>query len=151
VCGMEWTGPPAGEQTAWADACPMLDATAAQLAPAQLLHAPAFSYFEAMSAVQLMDAQMDAGLSRGGASNDDSVAELVGKGRAPLALSPQQLLAVLGRLTACEVRGGARFQTLSSIWNIGHTGRALNPPSLAVAVELMRCVLTHLTLPVARI
>ena len=30
---MEWTGPPAGEQTAWADACPMLDATAAQLAP----------------------------------------------------------------------------------------------------------------------
>jgi hypothetical protein len=103
-----WDGPVAGEQTAWADGCPLLDATSSVLTAAQLIHPPTFSYFEAMSAVQLMDPQMDAGLSHG----DDSgatVEELVVTGRAPLALSPRALLSVLGRLTACEVRAAGSW------------------------------------------
>ena len=52
-----------GETLVWRDVLPTLDAAAGEMALGDLLHGTCFSLHEAMSALQMFDPQMDAGMA----------------------------------------------------------------------------------------
>ena len=64
-----------------------------------MLQSEHFSLFEAMSAVEIGDPKMDAGLDTAAAPSPDA---LVDQGLAPLELSGSQLIATLDRLAAMQ-------------------------------------------------
>lgn len=83
----------------WRDVQHVLRQAADQLQPGELLHTESFSLFEAMSAIEIGDPKMDAGLDTANAPTAD---ELVQQGHAPDELSRDQVLAVMDQLFACQ-------------------------------------------------
>ena len=91
----------------WLDVQPALQAVSAQLQHGDMLHSHHFSLFEAMSAVEIGDPKMDAGLD---AANAPTAQALVDRGLAPLTLTPRQLIASMDQLTR-----------LQASWHAGNT------------------------------
>lgn len=87
------------ETDCWVDAQSVLLAVTEQLQHGQMMQSDHFSLFEAMSAVEIGDPKMDAGLDTATAPTPD---DLVDQGLAPLDLSASQLLATLDRLAAMQ-------------------------------------------------
>ena len=83
----------------WRDVQHVLKQAADELQPGELLHTESFSLFEAMSAIEIGDPKMDAGLDTANAPTAD---ELVQQGHAPDELSRDQVLAVMDQLFACQ-------------------------------------------------
>ena len=91
----------------WYDAQSVLHEITEQLQHGQMLQSEHFSLFEAMSAVEIGDPKMDAGLDTATAPTPDALIE---QGLAPLELSGAQLIATLDRLAAMQAS-----------WHIGNT------------------------------
>ena len=91
----------------WYDAQSVLHEITEQLQHGQMLQSEHFSLFEAMSAVEIGDPKMDAGLDTATAPTPDA---LVDQGLAPLELSGSQLIATLDRLA-----------TMQASWHSGNT------------------------------
>lgn len=104
----------------WQDVHDVLRQAAVQLQPGELLHTESFNLFEAMSAIEIGDPKMDAGLDAANAATAD---ELVQQGHAPEELSNEQILAVMDKLLA-----------LQASW---HTGNAL-PQTVFTCLYLLR-------------
>ena len=83
----------------WCNAQSVLHEITDQLQHGQMFHAEHFSLFEAMSAVEIGDPKMDAGLDTAAAPTPD---ELIDRGLAPLNLSTSQLVACLDHLAAMQ-------------------------------------------------
>ncbi len=88
-----------GDGADWVRVDDLLERASAQLQVGEMVQCETFSLFEAMSAVELGNAKMDAGAS---SQHLDGPEELIGKGVAPLTLSPTQQLAVMERLLVLE-------------------------------------------------
>ena len=108
ICALQITSSMAGriEDDVWLDASGFLEAASNQLECGQLLHSQHFSLFEAMSAVEIGDPKMDAGLD---AAASLTAEQLIQQGEAPVDLPPDQLLAVMDHLLALEAS-----------WHAGH-------------------------------
>ncbi len=87
------------DDNGWFDVQSILQAAASQLQPGEMLQAEHFNLFEAMSAVEVGDPKMDAGLDTATAPTPD---QLVEQRLAPLELSHQQLIAILDQLAAMQ-------------------------------------------------
>lgn len=87
------------DDNSWFDVQSTLQAAASQLRPGEMLQAEHFNLFEAMSAVEIGDPKMDAGLDTETAPTPD---QLVEQGLAPLELSHQQHIAILDQLAAMQ-------------------------------------------------
>ena len=87
------------DDNSWFDVQSTLQAAASQLRPGEMLQAEHFNLFEAMSAVEIGDPKMDAGLDTASAPTPD---QLVEQGLAPLELSHQQHIAILDQLAAMQ-------------------------------------------------
>ena len=83
----------------WADVQHVLRSAASELQTGELMHTESFSLFEAMSAIEIGDPKMDAGLDTARAPTAD---ELIEQGVAPVELSENQLLAVTDQLFAVQ-------------------------------------------------
>ena len=106
--------PSASTSDAGAGAAPRGDSSGgvAGAAASSMLHAPEFSLFESMSAVEIMDQRMDAGA---GGKRLPTASEMIRAGRAPLGLSAARLCAVMDRMVCCELawfRGATLAQTV---------------------------------------
>ena len=86
----------------FADAHGVLARAQQQLSLGELLHGERFSLYESMTALEVMDPRLDAGMRRPGEEARDagSVEEAVAAGRAPLDLSPERLTAVMDEVLA---------------------------------------------------
>ena len=96
----------------WYNAQSVLHEVTEQLQHGQMLQSEHFSLFEAMSAVEIGDPKMDAGLDTATAPTPDA---LVDQGLAPLKLSGSQLIATLDHLAAMQAswhRGNSIAQTV---------------------------------------
>lgn len=91
----------------WVDVHDVLREAAEQLQPGELLHTESFSLFEAMSAIEIGDPKMDAGLDTATAPTAD---KLVQQGLAPDVLSSEEVLAVADKLFA-----------LQASWHVGNS------------------------------
>ena len=92
---------------------PLLEQSRAELPVGSLIHGEAFSLFEAMSAVEIGNIKMDAGML----ATPKTVEALIEEGAAPLPLSSNQCLAVMDQLLAMEATwhsGGSLAQTVYS-------------------------------------
>lgn len=95
---------PAAEEEIWVDVTADMTAVAASLGVDELLQAPTFSLYDSMSALELMDPEMDA---LGSEPPQRTVAELLPE--LPVELTPATAVVVLDRLLALEAvyHGGA--------------------------------------------
>lgn len=104
----------AGDQTVWIDASNFITDVCNDLEVGQLVHGENFSLFEAMSALEIMDPKMDAGMTGSGANTLEDAIE---SGAAPISLSTLELIDVMDHLLACEAtwhRGHSLSQTVFS-------------------------------------
>ncbi|KAG6523813.1 hypothetical protein ZIOFF_013700 [Zingiber officinale] len=104
---------PAGEQTVWADVSPLIASACNDLQDGQLIHGENFSLFAAMSALEIMDPKMDAGVEKCGYySIEEAIENNVAP--VPLSLNPtldvQRVIDVIDHLFSCE-----------ATWYKGHT------------------------------
>lgn len=83
----------------WYDAQSVLRDITSHLQHGQMFHSEHFSLFEAMSAVEIGDPKMDAGLDTASAPTPE---DLIEQGLAPLDLTGPQLIATLDRLAAMQ-------------------------------------------------
>ena len=88
------------EDPIWLDAQPFLTRVAEQMAPGEMVHAPSFSLFEAMSAIEIGDPRMDASLT---ALSSPTASDLVESGQAPTRLDDSALLSVLDKHMIMEM------------------------------------------------
>ncbi|CAL9132181.1 unnamed protein product [Musa textilis] len=111
---------PAGDQTVWADAGPLIVAACNELQDGELIHAENFSLFAAMSALEIMDPKMDSGIENSGCH---SIEEAIENNIAPVPLSldstvdVQCILDVIDHLFSCEAtwhKGHSLAQTVFS-------------------------------------
>jgi hypothetical protein len=70
----------------------------AELAVGQMVHVPAFSLYEAMSAMELMDPRMDSGM----ATDIPTIGQLVGGPRMPAELTALQVVEIMDRIVIQE-------------------------------------------------
>jgi len=84
----------------WEDVKFTFEAAAKEMNIGEMVCTPQFSLHEAMSAIELMDPQMDSGMKTEAVT---SLADALARGMLPLDLTSQQLIAVMDRLVACEV------------------------------------------------
>lgn len=104
----------AGDQTRWMDASAFVSQVCTDLEVGQLVNGENFSLFEAMSALEIMDPKMDAGMAGCGVITLEDAIE---NGKAPVSLSTPQLIDVMDHLLACEAtwhRGHSLAQTVFS-------------------------------------
>ncbi|KAF0682415.1 Aste57867_25461 [Aphanomyces stellatus] len=86
----------------WEDVTPLFQEATRSLALGQIVHVPAFNYFESMSALELMDPKMDSGMLAPG-QVILTVAERLEKGLIPLEFdAAADLVATIDRLEQCE-------------------------------------------------
>ncbi len=90
---------PAEADDCWFDVKPTLQQVTEQLQHGEMLQSEHFNLFEAMSAVEIGDPKMDAGLETANAPTQD---QLIEQGLAPLDLSMSQLIATLDQLAAMQ-------------------------------------------------
>lgn len=106
----------------WVDLEPVLDALAPTLASGELIHDPAFSLFDAMSALDVGDRKMDAG-SR--AHEVVTFEQLISLGRVPPTLSPRDAVLESDALMACECAYRSGHAAATTLWsNARVAGRA---------------------------
>eukprot|EP00850_Spirogloea_muscicola_P010052 SM000058S18482 [mRNA] locus=s58:84607:90615:+ [translate_table: standard] len=101
-----------GQRPRWPDAGPFFAQVCRELKPGELVHGENFSLFEAMSALEIMDAKMDAGMKSGGFRSAD---EAIASGAAPVDLTTEQLIDVIDQILACEAMwhaGSSMAQTI---------------------------------------
>lgn len=123
------------ETDCWVDAQSVLLAVTEQLQHGQMMQSDHFSLFEAMSAVEIGDPKMDAGLDTATAPTPD---DLVDQGLAPLDLSASQLLATLDRLAAMQASwhsGNSIAQTVFVCLYMLKPDRCKNVPMLVQPPE----------------
>jgi hypothetical protein len=96
----------AGDQTTWVDASGFFFSVCAELDVGELIHGEHFNLFEAMSALEIMDPKMDAGMATTKYKTAD---EAIESGAAPINLSVHELVDVMDHLLACE-----------ATWHKGH-------------------------------
>ena len=96
---MDRSGHEHTDDNSWFDVQATLQAAAGQLQPGEMLQAEHFNLFEAMSAVEIGDPKMDAGLDTASPPTPD---QLIEQGLASLELSHQQHLAILDQLAAMQ-------------------------------------------------
>eukprot|EP00250_Pteridium_aquilinum_P007829 c17472_g1_i1 orf=715-2403(-) len=104
----------AGDQTVWIDASTFISEVCADLEVGQLVNGENFSLFEAMSALEIMDPKMDAGMAGSGVITLEDAIE---SGKAPIDLSVLELIDVMDHLLSCEAtwhRGHSLAQTVFS-------------------------------------
>ena len=107
----------------WVDVAPLLEAATLEMRSGQLIHDDAFSLFNSMSAIQIMDPKMDVGMAPPpGEPQVKSARALIGEGRAPLDPSDADLVYLFDALLACE-----------ATW---HTGQAM-------ATTVYTCLYMH--------
>ncbi|MCO5585629.1 hypothetical protein L7F22_039564 [Adiantum nelumboides] len=97
----------AGDQTIWIDASPFISQVCEDLEVGQLVNGESFSLFEAMSALEIMDPKMDAGMAGSGVITLEDAIE---SGKAPVHIKIPELIDVMDHLLACEAS-----------WHRGHT------------------------------
>jgi hypothetical protein len=130
------------------DVQPLLAAACAELPVGALLEAPAFSLLDAMTAIEIGDAKMDAGLRGGGAAAPAPAPEaLAAAGAAPAELAPRALLALLDRLMAAEATwfaAGAMIPTsvFASLYLLLPARLAAASPPLHAAALGLRAAVT---------
>ncbi|KAJ7553973.1 hypothetical protein O6H91_06G120600 [Diphasiastrum complanatum] len=90
---------PAGDQTVWAEATGFISTVCSDLDVGELIHGENFSLFEAMSALEIMDPKMDAGMATTGFKTAE---EAINSGAAPVNLDVSQIIDVMDHLLACE-------------------------------------------------
>ncbi|WOL00497.1 N-alpha-acetyltransferase 35, NatC auxiliary subunit [Canna indica] len=111
---------PAGDQTVWADAGPLITAACNDLQDGELIHGENFSLFAAMSALEIMDPKMDSGMENSGyRSIEEAIENNVAP--VPLSLDPtvdvQRTIDVIDHLISCEAtwhKGHSLAQTVFS-------------------------------------
>lgn len=99
-----------------------------------VIHGEAFSYMEAMSAVEIGNAKMDAGMQAAPKTLD----QLIADGEAPAALSPPQRLAVLDKLLMHEASwhtGGTLATTVFSCLYMLKPERCGSVPAAAPSMQ----------------
>ncbi|KAB2620813.1 N-alpha-acetyltransferase 35NatC auxiliary subunit-like [Pyrus ussuriensis x Pyrus communis] len=110
---------PSGDQTVWADVSPLLDAACEDLQDGMLINGDNFNLFAAMSALEIMDPKMDAGM----VCKYYSVDEAIDDGAAPVPISfdktvdVQRTIDIMDHLLACEAtwhKGHSLAQTVFS-------------------------------------
>ena len=82
-----------GEQTTWRNVLPLIDATAEQMKLGDLLHSENFSLHDSMSALEMMDPQMDAGMK---------TADLPQPSPPPLPLPPADYIGVVDEVRLAD-------------------------------------------------
>ncbi|THU69722.1 hypothetical protein C4D60_Mb08t17390 [Musa balbisiana] len=102
---------PAGDQTVWADAGPLIVAACSELQDGELIHAENFSLFAAMSALEIMDPKMDSGIENSGYH---SIEEAIENNIAPVPLSLDSTIDVQCILDATWHKGHSLAQTVFS-------------------------------------
>ena len=113
----------AAAAAAWIPIDTLLTAATKEMSSGQLVHDDAFSLFNSMSAIQIMDRKMDVGMAPpDGEPPHKSTQALIDEGRAPLRLSDADAVYVFDALLACE-----------ATW---HQGQAL-------ATTVYTCVYMH--------
>eukprot|EP00899_Mesostigma_viride_P004960 jgi/Mesvir1/14465/Mv05175-RA.3 len=95
------------QSSGWTDCTTFLKQICDDMAVGQLIHGEGFSMFDAMSALEIMDPKMDAGVYTGGYQNPE---EVIASGHAPLNLTGPQLILVMDELVAKE-----------AAWHRGHS------------------------------
>ncbi|KAI5083208.1 hypothetical protein GOP47_0002951 [Adiantum capillus-veneris] len=104
----------AGDQTVWIDASPFISQVCKDLDVGQLVNGENFSLFEAMSALEIMDPKMDAGMAGSGVI---TLEDAIDSGKAPVNINIPELVDVMDHLLACEAswhRGHSLAQTVFS-------------------------------------
>ncbi len=94
------TDPQDPEAPIWLDAQPFLTRVAEQMAPGEMVHAPSFSLFEAMSAIEIGDPRMDASLA---AFQSPTATDVVEAGQVPTKLDDTTLVSVLDKQMIMEM------------------------------------------------
>ncbi|KAL3159878.1 hypothetical protein ABBQ38_010276 [Trebouxia sp. C0009 RCD-2024] len=126
------------ETDCWFDAQSVLLEVTEQLQHGQMLQSDHFSLFEAMSAVEIGDPKMDAGLDTATAPTPD---DLVDQGLAPLDLTGSQLIATFDRLAAMQASwhsGNSIAQTVFVCLYLLKPDRAVQNTSLSAYCEAVR-------------
>ncbi|KAH9304167.1 hypothetical protein KI387_008571, partial [Taxus chinensis] len=121
---------PAGDQTVWADVSPFIDTICRELQVGELIHGENFSLFEAMSALEIMDPKMDAGMTTYGFN---CVEDAIESNAAPISLSVLEIIDVMDHLLACEAtwhKGHSLAQTVFSCLYLLDVERTSSNPLL---------------------
>ncbi|KAA6425235.1 MAG: hypothetical protein FRX49_04730 [Trebouxia sp. A1-2] len=135
---MDRSGQERADDNCWFDVQSILQAAASQLQPGELLQAEHFNLFEAMSAVEVGDPKMDAGLDTATAPTPD---QLVEQGLAPLELSHQQLIAILDQSAAMQASwhaGNSLAQSVFVCLYMLKPDRTAQNPALSAYCEAIR-------------
>ncbi|KAK9867013.1 hypothetical protein WJX84_003646 [Apatococcus fuscideae] len=101
------------------------------MAPGELLHAPSFSLFEAMSAIEIGDPRMDASLA---ALTSPTAGDLIDSGKVPAQLVDTTLLSILDKQMILEMtwqQGHSLAQTVFTCIYMLRPDRASSMPLLA--------------------
>lgn len=104
----------AADQTSWADASDFLSLVCTELQVGELVHGENFSLFESMSALEIMDPKMDAGMTTSG---PNTIEDAVERGAAPVSLGASEIVDIMDHLLACEAtwhKGYSLAQTVFS-------------------------------------
>ncbi|GBG79261.1 hypothetical protein CBR_g29413 [Chara braunii] len=125
------------------DLMPLLRQACGDMDVGQLIHGENFSLFEAMSALEIMDPKMDAGMATGGYK---TVEEAMTHGEAQIELTIPQLLDVMDYVLACEAtwhNGHSLAQTVFTCLYLHKPERTVSNPLLHAYCRAVRatCVL----------
>ncbi|KAK9840241.1 hypothetical protein WJX74_006074 [Apatococcus lobatus] len=126
---------PSPEEPIWLDAQPFLDSVADHMAPGEMMHAPSFSLFEAMSAIEIGDPRMDASLA---ALTSPTAKDLVESGSVPTQLEAVTLLSVLDKQMIMEMtwqQGHSLAQTVFTCVYMLRPDRTFMLPLLAACCK----------------
>ena len=89
-----------GEREAWLDVTKQLDGVAAELRVGQMVHAPQFNLLSAMSALEVMDPKMDAGMATDAVTVDTAL----GTPLMPRQPSAGQVVHLMDQVLVAEMR-----------------------------------------------
>jgi len=118
------------DEGGWDDITASLREDAKRLPRGAMVHGPRFSLYEAMSALEIMDAKMDPGMDPGDAHKDHPALKGADT-EAKIDLSKPEILAVMDRLVACLVAwcNGAMFcHTFLTCKYVQEDGKYLSNP-----------------------
>jgi hypothetical protein len=96
----------------WLDVTATLDATAGELAVGQMVHAPSFSLLSAMSALEVMDPKMDAGMITDTVTADKAL----GTPLMPRELTAGQIVHIMDQIMVCEMHWLAGHSLAQSVF-----------------------------------
>ena len=130
------SGLPDPEDPAWLDAQPFLASVAEQMAPGELLHAPSFSLFEAMSAIEIGDPRMDASLA---ALTSPTAGDLIDSGKVPAQLDDTTLLSILDKQMILEMTWQQGHSLAQTVFTCIYMLRPDRHVSLHVSLHALQC------------